>query len=424
VLLSVNEFGLRRAAHVTAVAAVMLCFSCNYGEVVVVAPAAVGHGPLVLSIQADPEDGAVARELRWSRGISGAEVTVSPADADTAAGPPVAVLRTDSTGTASVPDLPDGQYFIDVGRLLTTAEMAGLTPGDDAVGFMARAVVKRGPVTLQVPASHRRSVVISEWSFNGEYDRANKYGDYNFGGYLELANNADTTIYLDGLVVGMAYAQSSEYAQLSCVQAESFSNDPDGVWARQFDSLPGTGHTYPLAPGATAVIATDAIDHSAIWPGALDLSHADFEFVGTADADNPSVPNTISIGMGSNLLGHGIILSNSGIVAFVALPLDVAPLPRQRLPTTGTEYARVPRAKILDVVALLSTLTFTPCPHLVHNNFDRRPARMMSDDYSDVITSVNRKVAYTRSDGRKILQHTRTAAVDFIRGPRTPGRLP
>jgi hypothetical protein len=172
------------------------------------------------------------------------------------------------------------------------------------------------------------------------------------------------------------------------------------------------------------VIATDAIDHSAIWPGALDLSHADFEFVGTADADNPSVPNTISIGLGKSPSGHGLILWNGfGVVTFVALPLDVAPLPRQRI-LNGNEYARVPRAKILDVVALLSTQSFTPCPHLVHNNFDRHPARMMSDDYSDVIASVNRKVAYTRADGRKILQHTRTAATDFLRGPRTPGWLP
>jgi hypothetical protein len=414
----------RHAVRFALVAAgILSCTTCDYGEVVVVAPAAVGHGPLTLSIQASPEDSAVARELGWSRGIPGAEVTVSPAN-DTATGPPIAVLQTDSTGAASVSDLPDGQYHVEVRRHLTAAEMAAVVPAEDVNGFFGQAVVKRGPITLQVPASRRHSLVISEWSFNGEYDRKNKWGDYNFGGYLELANNSDTTVYLDGLVVGMAYAQASEYAPpASCKQSESFSNDPDGVWARQFDSLPGTGHTYPLAPGETAVIATDAIDHSAIWPGALDLRGADFEFIGTADADNPAVPNTIDIGLGSNLLGHGLIPWNAGVVVFVALPLDVAPLPRQRILTTGNEYARVPRTKILDVVALLHPGPII-CRHLVHNNFDRDPARMMSDDYSDVITSVNRKVAYTRADGRKILQHTRTAAVDFFRGPRTPGRLP
>jgi len=364
-----------------------------------------------------------ARELGWSAGIPGAEVTVSPANADTAAGPPIAVLQTDGSGTATVPDLPDGNYLVEARRLLSAAEAAKLPPNEDVVGFMTHEVVERGSVTVLTPASHRRSLVISEWSFNGEYDRANKWGDYHFGGYLELANNSDTTVYLDGLVVGMAYAQSSNYAQVSCADAESLSNDPDGVWARQFDSLPGTGHTYPLAPGETAVIATDAIDHSALWPGALDLSGADFEFVGTADADNPAVPNTIDIGLGSDLQGHGLIPWNGGgVVVFVALPLDVAPLPRQRI-LNGNEYARVPRTRILDVVALLHPGPII-CPHLVHNNFNRDPARMMSDDYSDVITSVNRKVAYTRADGRKILQHTRTSNTDFVRGPRTPGQLP
>jgi len=418
--LSVNRLGLCRT-HVTAAAAVMLCFSCNYGEVVVVAPAAAGHGPLTISIQADPEDSAVARELGWSRGIPGAEVTVSPGVEDTATGAPIAVLQTDSTGMASVSDLADGHYLVEARRLLTADEASRLSPAQDVIGFAGEAGAQRGRVTVPVPASRRHSVVISEWAFN--YGWIASAGlDYEFGGYLELANNSDTTVYLDGLVIGMAYSLAQEYRPGQCAASEGTTNDPDGIWTRYFDSLPGTGRTYPLAPGRTAVIATDAIDHSVIWSGGLDLSHADFEFIGDADVDNPSVPNTIDIGLAPYWFGHGLILAGLSVVAFVALPLDVAALPM----TPGHDYARVPRAKILDVVALLSTfpLAYPLCPHLVHSNFDRHRARLMEGYNVGVTYSVTRRVAYTRADGRKILQHTRTAIADFVRGPRTPGWLP
>jgi hypothetical protein len=122
--------------------------------------------------------------------------------------------------------------------------------------------------------------------------------------------------------------------------------------------------------------------------------------------------------------GHGLILSGTAVVAFVAVPLDVASLPEQKTRVGNHLYLRVPRGKILDVVALLTASPNTFCPHLVHSNFDRYPARMTSAGTWDPVSSVSRKVAYTRADGRKILQHTRTAASDFFRGTRTPGRLP
>jgi hypothetical protein len=189
------------ACGVAANATAVLCISCNYGEVVVVQPAAAGHGPLALSIQADPEDSAVARELGWGAGIPDADVTVSPGNADTATGPPVATLQTDASGAVSVPDLPDGSYLVEVRRLLSAAEMAQLQAGDDAIGFMAKEIVKRGSATISAPASHRRSLVISEWSYNDEWNADSRL-TYLFGGFLELANNSDTTVYLDGLVIG------------------------------------------------------------------------------------------------------------------------------------------------------------------------------------------------------------------------------
>ena len=412
----------RRAAHFALVATgLLLCTTCNYGEVTVVEPAAKTRGALTLSIQPDPEDSAVARELGWTSGIPGAEVTVSPGAGDTATGPPVATLESDASGAAGVPDLPDTTYLVEVRRLLTAAETARLAPGEDVIGAFAKVVVKRGSTIVQAPTSRRHSVVISEWSFMNAYA---------YDGYLELANNSDTTVYLDGLVIGLGFATADASVWNWCEVYAPVMNDPDGIWTHWFDSLPGTGHTYPLAPGARAVIATDAIDHSAIVAGGLDLSHADFEFVGEMDADNPAVPNSIRLGPEPDRMGHGLILSSVlYAVVFVALPIDTAALPRQVLPNTEDRvYFRVPRARVLETISLLATFEFNAplCPHLVDRSFDRYRARVMVGNRGTggPTLSVNRKVALTRPDGRKILQHTRTSNTDFFLGPRTPGQLP
>jgi hypothetical protein len=217
---------------------------------------------------------------------------------------------------------------------------------------------------------------------------------------------------------------------------EVFSNDPGGIWAWQFDTLPGTGHTYPLAPGAVSVIVTDAIDHRSASPvEGLDLSHADFESVGTADVDNPAVPNTVSF-LRPWEFDHGLYLNDILYeVAFVALPVDTTALPKG---TGGTvELMRVPRANILDVMSIVfprdTVYSYqygggTWCAHLVHSNFERRQAPRLEShigaEWDAGRWSVQRRVAITRSDGRKILQHTRTTDADFFLGLRTPFQLP
>jgi hypothetical protein len=55
-------------------------------SVMVVEPAAVGHGPLALTIQPDSEDTAVICEPGGSAGIRGAEVRITAGGGDTAAG--------------------------------------------------------------------------------------------------------------------------------------------------------------------------------------------------------------------------------------------------------------------------------------------------------------------------------------------------
>jgi hypothetical protein len=248
-----------------------------------------------------------------------------------------------------------------------------------------------------------------------------------FTGFLELYNNADTTVYLDGIIVGTTLPISNDYTNFPCAAYQSLTIDPDALWARRMDRFPGAGRDHPLAPGHTTVIATDAIDHSVIVPGALDLRGANWDFTGPTDVNNPSVPGMLDIGLTPMVLGHGTFYGGQFTsVVFLALPLDVSALPRQRDPFSGGEYARVPRQSVIEVVALRSPYqsAFSPCPEVVHANFDRQPAYLIGLGDADFPFSAQRKVAITRADGRKLLQHTRTAAADFFRGHRTPGSIP
>jgi hypothetical protein len=206
--------------------------------------------------------------------------------------------------------------------------------------------------------------------------------------------------------------------------------DPAGIWSRFFYKFPGTGRSYPLAPGKTAVVATDAIDHSAIVRTLPDLSRADFEFVGSSDVDNPDVPNMINVGPGewADVLGHGLFFSSLSNTVFIADSVDTASLPRDFLPVNAPEYRRIPTGRILDVVTTTivasqeSVFGFPLCAGDVNALFDRQRAKLIDVEQP---YSVVRKVASTLPSGRIVLQRTLTSSRDFtVQDPPTPGRVP
>jgi len=430
----------RRLRGEAVLAALVACATCTHGEVTVLEPAAKPpSGALTLTIL----PGEAAAELGWTAGIPGAEVILAPSvkpralgAGDTATGPPIDTLVTDSAGHVSVPALPAGWYYVEVRRWLTPAERGRLAPGDDLIGFMTQEVVERGSATLSVPGSHRRSIVISEVSTFPQTVTAETY--YSYGGYLELANNSDTTVYLDGLVIGLMSGVAENSQGTNCATMAPFDNDALGVWVWYMDSLPGTGHDHPLAPGAVALIATDAIDHRPLSPlYGLDLSHGDFDMWGSADAKPPGIPESIPISTnGVWDEGHGMIFSfglASAIV--VALPVDTTSLPKvQAYQVDHGWVERIPRDHILDVLFAywpdLVTVYNNLCPIQVSSAFDRRPAPLFWSELPDGTWwsrgaySIQRKVAYTRADGRKILQDTRSTEADFFIGLRTPFALP
>ena len=396
---------------------------------------------LIVTVTLTGEDSALASAIGSAGGVlRDAEVTIKRSGSTES--PQSAV--TGANGRVSFENLLPGTYAVSLIRLLAPEEVArfGSENADvNAFGGGSYVTVEPPSTEAAVPAlaGRRGSLVVSEkFASKPSLSDAGGWPWYDYGLFLELYNNSDTTVYLDGKVIAMGVAGAGlvyDLPDYPCTMTEKWRNDPEGIWSRFLHSFPGSGREYPLAPGEAVVVATDAIDHRAFHPGLYDLSHAGFEFIGSSDVDNPSVPNMLDLGPYEYAPAHGhgleIVTSGMGSVIVLAEPIEVSLLPVDYVP--GFERPvihRIPGEKVLDV---LST-TLTPeakagtslppyCAQHVHTNFDRQRAPL--HDHYYVIHTVHRRVLGTLPDGRVILQRTKTSSRDFYSHRQaTPGTIP
>jgi hypothetical protein len=272
-------------------------------------------------------------------------------------------------------------------------------------------------VAMEVRAGRGGTLVISE-----AYLPTEPTTGYNLGQYIEVHNNGFETVYLDGKVLGRSLPWVSGTLETPCDGFARWLEDPEGIWSRFFWAFPGTGRTYPLPPGGSAIVATDAIDHRSVNANLLDLSRADFEFIGASDVDNPAVPNMRNSAGWSDMrdpYGHGPRWYTE-ISVFLADPFDPDSLVRDNLPVASPLHVRIPRDRILDVLTSGVDRSREPaypyCPNFVHPSFDGGYARL-----------VNGSMAYSivrRPFVEQRLQRTKVSAVDFQLAPPTPGRVP
>jgi hypothetical protein len=388
----------------------------------------IQRATLTLTVSVEPADSALAAAVGSPGGVlANALVTLRRGT-----GQP-RFDTTDAAGTATFADLLPGAYDASAVRLLTPEETAGFDPADqDVTAFAGGALLPvAAPASsgrMAVAAGRRGSLVISENFAAEPWAPSGIYNYYYFGHYVELYNNADTAIQLSGIVIGRGQSWFRDYTTMTCAVNGTWRNDPDGIWAKFFDAFP----PMLLAPGATVVVATDAIDHGAIVAGMPNLAGADFEFIGSNDVDNPGVPNMIRSGLGewsASVFGHGFITPPDGAL-FVALPVTVSELVQDNLPVQDPPHVRIPREKLLDVFttsetpALEAALTaqgYPLCEQIVHQNHDRGYASLYD---AKALTSMKRRVLARLPDGRILLLRTRTSRVDFETGAPSPGSVP
>ena len=378
---------------------------------------------LTVRVEVAPEAAEVARALGWTDGVPGAEVRAHRIGTEFAWETAV----TDEQGTAYMPQLVSGRYRLAVYRALTEDESA-------ATGVSALAwgsVVEIGPGSEQAAAlvpNRTGSLVISEVYAPGTPSRDGF--SYNFHMFFEVYNNSDRTVFLDGLAFGYVHLFDIATPTVPCSRNAPFRKDPEGVWGTYLHRFPGGGGEYPLLPGTAAVVARDAIDHSVIHPHFPDLSHADFELIGSADVDNPDVPNLPETGLSSWFDGHGLLFYDAHTL-FLSRELDVASLERRVLPERDSETFRVPATHIIEVLSLEAADAFQDqllerCDGIVHGSFDQlgggfRPRHPTDLSYLSLSVQRIRLPGPEGAAGR--LQDTNVSAVDLVAAPATPGTI-
>ena len=386
----------------------------------------VQRATLTLDVLLSVEDSAVARALGLpaDRRLAGVTVVLRRGASSTSS-----TAVTDSEGRVQVQDLLPGTYSISILRPLTILEIGRLDLADRDVtgigGGLTLDVRPPGAEALLVASAGRRgSLVISEVARGAPRTPSGEF--YQFANFLELYNNSDTTIYLDGKTVGKALTGWTEVPSFPCSNEEPYRLDSLGLWSAWFYRFPGDGDDHALRPGETVVLATDAIDHRTIDPEQPDLFGAQFEFRGTSDVDNPGARDMLSIGTrdGGTPVGHGLTFHEIYEVVFVADYVDTSSIPTAQPPSYNFPFARIPRDRILDVLTwelVDFTTTYPSCGPSVHERFDRQRGALLG--VGDRRT-MQRQVASVLPDGRRILLRTKTSARDFEARAMTPFAVP
>lgn len=201
---------------------------------------------------------------------------------------------TDDSGLVRISDYLSDQYFISAIRVMREEEMILITglriKNHKLVNKKTKIIELRADkkdtlfveMDLQVGGS---PVVISEIYACGPPGAGLYYHDK----YIEVFNQSDSIVYLDGIIVAVVYASS--------YLGQNYVDDTMFVHSKNVWKFPGNGMDYPLMPGEFAVCAEDAIDHRINALNSVDLSHVKFEFFkdDAPDVDNPYVPNMIKI---------------------------------------------------------------------------------------------------------------------------------
>jgi hypothetical protein len=401
-----------------------LIAACDVQGVQLVYPEDSDGSDTGFAIHVSLEDTALASALGWEVGVPGATVVIhryiDPYQPDT--------FVTDGEGDAPLSGVLPGWYRVAGYRALAPEE-TGPTAGQIRAFGDGQKVYRHGPadINLHLRMDQAGSLVISEF-FSGGATR--ELLGYNWAQFYELYNNADTTVYLDGMILGDAVGHAGSGTR-TCGDPDigPYREDPLGIWSRHLHQFPGQGRDYPVGPGETVLVAMDAVDHSVVDPSLPDLSGADFELEGTADTDNPDVPNMPDRSVRADPQGHGMLNYGTDI-KYLALPVDVTSL------VTGTildyGHVRIPADKILDVThgdpwtepeagppPILVPLEYC---NWINREFDRLEApeaRLGGDNR----TSIHRRVLREAGGGRLILQDVNTSFVDWVRGLYTPGRI-
>ncbi len=392
-------------------------------------PTTVQRASITVNVSVDPSDAALASQAQLS--LAGATVRF----VRVGSGEPERARTLDQSGSVRLDSLLEGRYAISVDRVLSETELARLEPSQrEAAVFAGGTQVNLSPpspqtLSIALVAARRGSLVISEL-FGYAPDAPNFY---SFGHYIEVYNNVDTTVFLDGVLLFRTPGTLHAASPAACSITDAFRSDSTTIWPSLIWAFPGSGREYPVPPGTARVMAMDAINHRAASPltQQVDLSRADFEEIGSeADTDNPFAANLVRVYAGAGALGRGYPVATRSSYGLAM------PSARARLQTRRVEYLigaeafnfdvyGVPADAVLDVVST----TYSPgqrteleavvgpivdCVPWLAPNFERAVAPLYLGREPEAMA---RRSLGRTAGGVEILQRTRTSARDFEYAP-------
>lgn len=320
-------------------------------------------------------------------------------------------------GLASIASLPYGMYALhgqveaaaeDGLRLyvckIPYTELKHLKPAEGAT--------PPAPLAFQLEPLYPASALVFKEIYFTKSRSAVTNEIYNEDGYVELYNNSDRPIYIDGVSISETWQVTSH---------------PKGVFFPEYlgtdivtpgfiFTFPGSGREHKLEPGQSVIMAENALNHKAINPGSpVDLSHADFEMLDNDwhDTDTPEVPNMITY---FTFTATVTDFHNRGWKGWLIWKVD-KPMPEflaehiadVTTPSgAGKKIYEVPSRYILDGV-ISAPPTGPRCrPLPVHIDVGYTYCSK-----NNIAKTIRRKVA-KKVGGRYILQDTNNSSVDFI----------
>jgi len=296
----------------------------------------------------------------------------------------------DAAGAATFGRVVPGSYQLSASLALTAEQAFALAGQRTAVTLNAALPAQTladgaaAVPVLTLGGARLGDLVIKEVSYTGS--RTPSGGTYFSDQFVEVYNNSTDTLYLDSLHIADVYGVSGQINATD--RPTPFNTDAQHVYLSSIWMVPGTGRQYPLAPGASAVIAQDGINHRGDPNGnpnsPVDLSAADFETFNQRDdgrdLDAPGVANlerryfTGGFDWLLPVFGPGVVIfrtPNSDALERVAIPGATAGFaPRVKLPVgavvdafealqngNSATYKRVPAA--LDAGFVFASGTYT-----------------------------------------------------------------
>lgn len=268
------------------------------------------------------------------------------------------------------------------------------------------------------------SFIFSEMYHTGSLNAAGTGGLYDH--FFRIYNNTDEVLYADGLGIAessFTNTKTTTYEILTEANDRNVNFTAQAIWV-----IPGNGTDVPVQPGESLLIVDQAIDWSAQVEGALDLSHADFEWWddNPRDTDNPEVPNlekwysySLTIWLTNNQCTKSY--------ALVRFPEGM----------TSTDYLANYRGSF-DYISAIGTYMTNDKSYLIPNEWIIDGVNLSNKEQwlygalspqidisyasiSDIERDPNRfgwkhvrRVASTAPDGRKTLLDTNDSATDFI----------